>query len=452
MGNEWGTDHKGIHTMLTVKELGKAIKDAVETRSVTKLVDIERRGQGTLQIRISTAGRANFYYRHVTSEGKRDDYPLGTYDTAGSKGLTLEDARDRYGELAAIYRSGTKDIRDHLQNQERAKAAGLRAEMDAQDRQEAGSLMALLAAYVDYLKAGGKASAREVENTLKNHVILLEDLVGTRANALTPKDLRAIFDRLQDRGLTRALGKTRAALHSAYNLAARAEFDSTIPMTFRTFKVSINPVSVLPTFSALSKPGDRVLTRRELQHLLQTLRGMKTMPARSMLTAIYLGGQRPTQLLRVTEADIDLDRGIITLRDGKGRRTHPRLHVLPLVDPVKGWVQELVAVNGSAPSIFSSDGKTAPHPSTLSGLVHAISGGAYRLGDIRRTAETELAALGVTKDVRAQILSHELGGIQAKHYDRHQYLEEKTEALNHWIAYLEGLMAGNVIPLRGVGA
>jgi integrase len=50
-------------------------------------------------------------------------------------------------------------------------------------------------------------------------------------------------------------------------------------------------------------------------------------------------------------------------------------------------------------------------------------------GDIRRTVETRLSALGVSLDVRAQLQSHGLGGVQARHYDRHDYQDEKRAAL-----------------------
>ncbi len=51
-----------------------------------------------------------------------------------------------------------------------------------------------------------------------------------------------------------------------------------------------------------------------------------------------------------------------------------------------------------------------------------LSGGPFSLRDLRRTAETHMAALGISSDVRAQIQSHSLGGIHARHYDRHDYI------------------------------
>ncbi|MNN75098.1 hypothetical protein D3C81_1913690 [compost metagenome] len=58
------------------------------------------------------------------------------------------------------------------------------------------------------------------------------------------------------------------------------------------------------------------------------------------------------------------------------------------------------------------------------------------------TAETLLAHLGVTADVRAWLLSHGRSGVQAKHYDRYSYLPEKQAALEQWGRYLDGLASG----------
>ena len=65
----------------------------------------------------------------------------------------------------------------------------------------------------------------------------------------------------------------------------------------------------------------------------------------------------------------------------------------------------------------------------------------FNLRDIRRTVETMLAGMGVSRETRAQLLSHGLGGVQAVHYDRHSYSAEKRAALVAWEAHLEGIMS-----------
>ena len=73
--------------------------------------------------------------------------------------------------------------------------------------------------------------------------------------------------------------------------------------------------------------------------------------------------------------------------------------------------------------------------------------------DVRRTAETMLAGMGISRDTRAQLLSHGLGGVQDQHYDRHGYADEKRAALIAWERRLDEIEngikpAGNVRPLR----
>jgi hypothetical protein len=52
-----------------------------------------------------------------------------------------------------------------------------------------------------------------------------------------------------------------------------------------------------------------------------------------------------------------------------------------------------------------------------------------------------MAALKISRDVRAQLQSHGLGGVQARHYDRHSYFAEKKQALQKWAKHLKMLEA-----------
>ena len=44
--------------------------------------------------------------------------------------------------------------------------------------------------------------------------------------------------------------------------------------------------------------------------------------------------------------------------------------------------------------------------------------------------------------VRAQLQSHGLGGVQARHYDRHDYMDEKRDALRAWERRLAQIAEG----------
>lgn len=66
---------------------------------------------------------------------------------------------------------------------------------------------------------------------------------------------------------------------------------------------------------------------------------------------------------------------------------------------------------------------------------------AFKAADIRRSCETQLAALRVSKDVRTELLSHGRNSLIAGRYDHHQYLDEKREALALWGAAIAGWKA-----------
>lgn len=75
----------------------------------------------------------------------------------------------------------------------------------------------------------------------------------------------------------------------------------------------------------------------------------------------------------------------------------------------------------------------------------------FELRDLRRTCETMLAALGVSSDIRAQIQSHGLGGVQKRHYDRHEYMLEKRATLQKWGRQLNRITAGRKAALISPG-
>ena len=151
-----------------------------------------------------------------------------------------------------------------------------------------------------------------------------------------------------------------------------------------------------------------------------------------------------------------LDIGTVTLHDMKGRTAVKRPHVVPMTKLALVQIAAMREDRDESPGPFSLDGKRTIAIETLSKAVRAISNELrledleknreqmppLRMGDLRRTCETLLAQHGVTKDVRAQLLSHGLTGVQEKHYDRNLYLTEKRQALQRWERVLKGLSGG----------
>ncbi|GEO18682.1 hypothetical protein MAE02_63780 [Microvirga aerophila] len=65
----------------------------------------------------------------------------------------------------------------------------------------------------------------------------------------------------------------------------------------------------------------------------------------------------------------------------------------------------------------------------------------WTLHDLRRTAVSGMAQLGIAPHVADKILNHQSGTISgvAAVYQRHEFLHERREALNAWGAFLNAL-------------
>jgi integrase len=275
-------------------------------------------------------------------------------------------------------------------------------------------------------------------------------------------------------GHGRTAAKLRSYLSAAYSAAMGARTDPAAPHDLRAFGIRINPIASISakSLARFNRARDRRLSAEELSALLQRLDGMDHDARRDAIQlSLYLGGQRPAQLLRARPGDVDLSAATITLYDAKGSRKQPRRHVLPLTRKAVAIAKRrLDAAEAAAKKraeaalpaemserigewLFSLDGAAAVRPETLSNYTAELCKAMmkereirepFELRDLRRTCETMLASLKVSSDVRAMILSHGLGGIQKRHYDFHDYALEMRAALEKWAKHLDHLAAGKV--------
>jgi integrase len=74
----------------------------------------------------------------------------------------------------------------------------------------------------------------------------------------------------------------------------------------------------------------------------------------------------------------------------------------------------------------------------------------FGLHDLRRTTRTGLSRLRVPWDIAERVLGHTQRGV-ARHYDHHDYADEKRQALQLWADHItrlvEGDIASNVVAL-----
>lgn len=366
------------------------------------------------------------------AEGKERRITVGRLGPNGT-GLTLTAARERAAKLRAAVDSGG----DPLAEREAKKAEQARQVEAARIDQER-TLGHLLEAYADHLEAAGRDAAKAVRGMFKNHVQMAHpNLWRKPARDLEPEEGVAILGALTAAGKRRQAGKLRSYLRAAFAAAVRARLDASSSEALRALDIRQNPMADLPTLEGGSgKARERALTVAELRAYWRRICALPDPDGALLRFHLLTGGQRLAQLARVTELDPDVQ--AVIMRDAKGRRKEPRLHVVPLIPEAK---EALDAMPGdSGPFLFSIDGGASGATyddvgrrvqEVVAAMREAdeLEGEPFTPGDIRRTVETRLAALRVSKDIRAHLQSHGIAGVQDRHYDKHDYLDEKREAL-----------------------
>jgi integrase len=414
------------------------------------------RGGGRLVARVTRDG-AQMLFQYFGPDGRKRFFPLGPYDGNGTRGLSLPKARDRAAELSALYRGGTMDLHGHFQRErdaeERDRKAAEDATRQAQEAAQRSTLRQLLDAYTGHLERQGKQSVRDVRSIFAAHVHeAAPDLGSRKAADVTIDEFVELIGKLTEAGKGRTAAKLRSYLRAAYSLAIKSKTDPAAPAALRKFGIVINPIASIGALSRFNRARDRVLSAPEFGAYLKRLDAMTAGARKDALRlCALLGGQRPTQLLRMKATDVDLSASTLTIYDSKGARSQPRRHALPVGKDAAAILEQLLEETPAGAPLLRTGETSGMSISTLSKTVTEISREMveakearepFQLRDVRRTAETMMASLKVSSDVRAQIQSHGLGGVQARHYDRHSYALEKQQTLEKWARHMTALKSG----------
>jgi len=392
----------------------------------------------------------------VTPAGSKA-WILNYYIKGKEKRLTLDKGYPAWGpKKARIEADSIKTaIRSGESDPLAERAAAKLAAIEAQNAKLADSehtLGGLCDAYVAQLRRDGKSSARAVENCFKRNVEKAFPALWKESAAdLDVDDFLEIVAALTDAGKLREAAKLRSYLRAAYTVAVRSRTDATATKAMRQFKLRSNPVSDLAPISGNIQSRERVLSLPELRSYYRRVSALPSPDGAVLAFHLVTGGQRLEQLFRLTDKDLDGD--TVTLRDGKGRRRTPRVHIVPLLPEAKDALSKI----GTGPYLVSFDkGETPATDSIFRARVRDICTAMleakeitepFTPGDMRRTVETRLAAAGITSDVLAQLLSHGLGGVQQRHYQRHDFQAEKLNAL-YTLRDLLAASSGDVVPMK----
>lgn len=355
--------------------------------------------------------------------GRQHRVTLGAYPLLG-----LGKAREQARELLEAVSEG-RDPRD-----ERREANLLR---------HTNTVETVATRFIEQDAKRTVASWEKIKRTLDLHVI---PVIGSKPiRDIRRADVHELLDELVAADKVGTAREVRKHLSRLFNWALDREL------------LTDNPVHGL-------KRGDldpnaeagRALTNDELRYIWRAA-GDLGYPFGPWYRLLMLTGRRREEWAAARRSEIDLAERLHELP--KERHKSRRGHVLPLSDPawaiIDGlpvWAGEeaakandyyLLSTNAGAGHIKGfSKAKTRLDKTALILMRKAHPDAAlapYRVHDFRVTCETRLADLGFNQDVRDAVLGHAKPGLQ-KTYNKHEYLEEKREAMAAYGAHIMGIV------------
>jgi integrase len=268
-------------------------------------------------------------------------------------------------------------------------------------------------------------TAEETERLLRLHV--LPRWRGRLARDITRRDVLDLLDRVVDSGKPIAANRVFSATRKMFNWAVARDIIAASPCT-----------GVKPPTAERSR--DRILADPELQNVWQAAEKLGG-PFGVLVRLLILTGQRRGEVAGMKWPEIDFDARLWTLPPERVKNNEK--HEVPLSESAITIMAAMPRVgdrfvltsNGEAPSSGYSKGKRR-----LDALLPAEMP-PWRLHDLRRTAASGMARLGINLPVIEKVLNHSSGsfaGIVGV-YQRHSFADEKRRALDAWGAFVADL-------------
>jgi integrase len=305
----------------------------------------------------------------------------------------------------------------------------------AAQRRSDDTLQATIAVYIDHKRAAVRPRTfREIERYLRGPHF--KTLHARPLEQITRKDVAGCLTRIVARNGSVTAGRARSTLSAFYVWAIGAGL------------VDANPVTGTnkPEDSA---PRERVLSNDELVAIWNACLDSGYGRIVKLLT---LTGARREECGAMMVTEIDLDAGTWTIPAARAK--NGREHMLPLSPAARAIIAKVERIEGqdhlfggAADHGFQRWSAAKRELDNRSGVT------GWTLHDIRRTAATRMADLGIQPHIVEAVLNHQSGhkrGV-AGTYNRSAYTAEVKTALERWAAHLEALVAGredNIVTLR----
>jgi integrase len=256
-----------------------------------------------------------------------------------------------------------------------------------------------------------------------------------RISEITKRDVLAVLDDIVDRGSPVMANRTLAWTRRLFNWCIEKDLAAVSPCA-----------GVKPPATETSR--DRILTDDEIRKFWKACDalGFPFGPAGKVL---LLTGQRKGE---VTGMRLDeVKEGI--WRIPASRSKNKRAHQVPLARAALDILQSVPSISGEL--VFSLNGRNPATgwPAAKQRLDAAMQVSDWRLHDLRRTAASGMARVGIQLPVIEKALNHTSGsfaGIVGV-YQRHSFENEMRAALDAWADEVERIVSGkpaDIVRLR----
>jgi integrase len=402
---------RGKITVKALQKLKKGSKDQF-------LWDEELPGFG---VKLTKAGRRSYILQYRT--GGRGS-PTKRYVIDSSGLMTPEAARDIAKELLVEIGKGGDPATERAHGKLRTVAAlidGFEKSREEKGRRSAGDMAKLLRR--ELLAGWGARAAVDIRRS----------------------DVSLLLDGIKNRGHAQTANKLRRVMHAMFKWALAREW------------VRTNPVAGIEA-PAEEISRDRVLTDAELAEIWHGCSDLPTAWAASVKVLI-LTAQRRNEVGGMLTDELDLPNALWTIKAERSKNgtadltqlapqvvavlaSLPKIEKCPYVltndgrRPIGGWSQLKTDLDSA---ILERRRQAAKASGFDPDEVQPMK--PWTLHDLRRTAATGMAALGIMPNIIDRVLHHsrKRRGIIAV-YDRHEYAAERRDALVRWAARVDALV------------
>ncbi len=300
----------------------------------------------------------------------------------------------------------------------------------------------------DFIERYAKPKLRRWKEVESAFTRLVKPVVGKRGvYDLRRSDVAEMLDKIEDSSGPVAADRTRAYFRKA--LSWYGERDD-------RFILGASIVRVEPRAAGTTR--SRILSDDELRLIWPVLGESGTFGA--LLKGLLLTAARRNEVAGMVRSEIDKD-GIWEIPAERYKTKRP--HALPLSRAMVALIEEqpegecvFPSQEGTPFSGFAKSKETLDE-AILVAMRKAAKPGEkvkpmphWTLHDLRRTARTLMARVGVRPDISERVLGHVIQGVAAV-YDRHDYEAEKRDALEKLAGLVERIVnpaPANVVPMR----